>query len=72
MARITEQVLAFAAGLDATELPQNGHEQHSETLDLEVSQMRRAFGSLWEPILSRFGLERSAPGVRWIVSSPLS
>jgi hypothetical protein len=57
MACITEQVLAFAAALDATELPQNGREQHAETLDLEVSHMRRAFGPLWEPILSRFGLD---------------
>ncbi len=57
MARITEQVLAFAAALDATELPQNGREQHAETLDLEISQMRGAFGPLWEPILSRFGLD---------------
>jgi len=56
-ARITRQVLAFAAALDAAELPQTGNEQFSETLDLEISRMRLAFGPAWEPILRRCGLD---------------
>ena len=53
MARITRQVVAFAGALDAAELPQKGSEQFSETLDLEISGIRRAFGSLLKPILGR-------------------
>ena len=51
MERITRQVIAFAATLDTADLPQNGSEQFSETLDLEVSRMRLAFGPLWEQML---------------------
>ena len=57
MERITLQVLAFAAALDNTQLPQTGSEQFSETLDLEISGMRRAFGSLLTPMLGRRGME---------------
>ena len=57
MARITRQVVAFAAALDNTQLPQKGSEWFSETLDLEISGMRRAFGSLLKPMLGRCGLE---------------
>ena len=57
MERISRQVLAFATALDSTELPQRGSEQFSETLDLEISGMRRAFGSLLKPMLGRCGLE---------------
>jgi hypothetical protein len=57
MERITRQVLAFMNGLDVAELPQRGSEQFSDTLDLEISRLRRAFGRLWEPLLERLGLE---------------
>jgi hypothetical protein len=57
MERITRQVIGFAAALDATDLPQNGREQHAETLDLEISQMRGTFGPLWDPILRLCGLD---------------
>jgi hypothetical protein len=57
MALIMRQVLAFAAALDAAELPQTGSEQFSETLDLEISRMRLAFGPAWEPISRRCGLD---------------
>jgi hypothetical protein len=57
MARITRQVLGFAAALDTVELPQVGHEQFSETLDLEISRMRLAFGPSWDPILNGCGLD---------------
>jgi Peptidase family M28 len=56
MERIARQVLAFAAALDATELLQNGTEQFTETLDLEESRMRLAFGAWWEPVLGLCGL----------------
>jgi len=51
MERIAWQVVSFTATLDAAELPQVGSEQFSETLDLEVSRMRLAFGSAWNDIL---------------------
>jgi hypothetical protein len=57
MARITWQVLAFAAALDAAELPQTGNEQFRETLDLEISRLRLAFGPAWDPILKLCGLD---------------
>jgi hypothetical protein len=57
MERITRQVVAFATALDRTELPQHGREQFSETLDLEISGMRRAFGTAFTPIFQGCGLE---------------
>jgi hypothetical protein len=57
MARITRQVLAFAASLDRVELPQVGSEQFSETLDLEVSRLRLALGAWLEPLLKLCGLD---------------
>ena len=54
---IARQVLASAAALDGAELPQTGREQFAETLDLEISGLRVALGSGWEPVLERCGLE---------------
>ena len=56
MDRIARQVLAFAAALDGADLPQTGREQFAETLDLEISRLRLALGSEWEPLLKRCGL----------------
>lgn len=57
MDRIARQVLACAAALDGAELPQTGREQFAETLDLEISRLRVALASGWEPMLAHCGLE---------------
>jgi hypothetical protein len=57
MERISRQVLAFAAALDNTQLPQRGSEQFSETLNLEVSRLRLALGVWLEPLLKLCGLD---------------
>jgi hypothetical protein len=74
MERITRQVLAIATALDSTELPQKGSEQFSETLDLEISGIRRAFGSWLEPMLERCGLDAltTRPEMDRFVASLLS
>ena len=55
MDRIARQVLAFTAAVDGADLPQTGCEQFAETVDLEISRLRLAFGSAWEPVLERCG-----------------
>jgi hypothetical protein len=74
MERVTRQVLAIATALDSTELPQRGSEQFSETLDLEISGMHRAFGPWLRPMLGRCGLDAltSRPDVDCFVESLLS
>ena len=57
MARIARQVLAFCAALDTADLPSTGRERFSDTLELEIAQMRRAFGPLWESVLRVGGVE---------------
>jgi Peptidase family M28 len=56
MERITRQVLGFAHTLDSAELPQTGSERFAETLDVEITRMRHAFGAWWEPVLELCGL----------------
>jgi hypothetical protein len=74
MDRIARQVLAFTAALDGADLPQTGCEQFAETVDLEISRLRLAFGSALEPVLERCGSDAvtSRPEMDRVVRSLLS
>lgn len=57
MERITRQVCALLASLDAQPLKRSGgKERICDTLDLEIASMRRSFGPLWSLLLKRAGL----------------